>query len=217
MRIFRMEPAEGKVPVFLPGQFAFIHLLDAEGNTIVKRPYSIASAPSAPYLEFCIEMRGGEMTGRLEKVNEGDVVGIDSPYGHMAYRGETRAAFICGGTGIAPFMSVLRHAAEESLQGAFILFYSVRSEDRILYRDELEALQKRNSGIKAVITITREVPPGWKGECGRLSEAILKKHAGSPDGFDWFICGSPEMVKGVKECLAALKVDLKRLRIEGWG
>ena len=44
-RIFRLEPEGGRVPAFAPGQFVFLHILDKEGKSTDKRPYSIASAP----------------------------------------------------------------------------------------------------------------------------------------------------------------------------
>ena len=47
-KILRLEPLEGSVPSFLPGQWIFLHLLDERGASIDKRPYSIASAPSTP-------------------------------------------------------------------------------------------------------------------------------------------------------------------------
>jgi len=217
VKIFRLDPIEGKVPQFFPGQFAFIHLLGESGNSVLKRPYSIASSPSSPYLEFGIEMRGGQMTSRLDALREGQTVGIEGPLGHMAYKGEKKAAFIAGGVGVTPFISTLRHIAEKKISGTFVLFYSVRSADRIVYKDELEALQKKNPGIKAVITLTREAPPGWMGECGRINDALISKHLPQAKEFDWFLCGPPEMVKGVRACLEGLGADPKKIKMEGWG
>lgn len=217
IKIFRLQPGKGAIPPFLPGQFAFLHLLGADGSTIVKRPYSIASTPSSPFLEFVIEMRGGDLTGKLDKLGVGDVVGIEAPYGHMAYRGEGKLALVAGGTGVSPFIGMLRHICEKDIQGTFLLFYSTRSRERILFHDELLGMQKRNPGIKVVITLTREEPPGWDGECGRISEDMLKRHAGEPAGFEWRLCGPPEMVKGVRGCLETLGVEAKKMKIEGWG
>ena len=216
VRIFRLEPLAGKVPDYLPGQFAFLHILADDGSSVVRRPYSIASCPSSPYLEFAIDMVGGQMTGRLEKAAVGGIIGVECPAGHMPYRGEGRAAFIAGGTGVAPFISTLRHIAEKKIEGEFVLFYSTRKEGQILYRDELRSLASRNPGIRIVITLTREEPAGWAGECGRINAQMLKKHIEHPEGFDWWVCGPPPMVKAVRECLSSLSVDLRRLRMEGW-
>lgn len=217
IRIFRLEPV-GQPITFKPGQFAFLHILDEKGGTVVKRPYSIASAPGAPYLEFCIKLVGGEMTKKLESLVKGAVIGVEGGFGHFAYDNQPKAAFVGGGTGIAPLMGMLRHIAEKKLNGTFVLFYSARTRDSMIYHEELERLQKTNPGIKAVITLTREEKPeGWKGECGRLDHAMLSRHMPEAKDFDWWICGQMEMVKGIKECLAGLGADPKRIRMEGWG
>jgi len=156
------------------------------------------------------------MTGRLAELAVGDIIGLEGPAGHMIFKNELKAAFIAGGTGIAPFMSMLRHAADEGLDGEFILFYSTKTESHILYREELAGLSSRNPGIKIVITLTREAPPGWKGETGRIESGMLARHARDPGAFDWWVCGPPLMVKAVRESLFALSVDPRRLRLEGW-
>ncbi|MEW6036547.1 MAG: FAD-binding oxidoreductase [Candidatus Micrarchaeota archaeon] len=216
LNIYRLEPLEGKVPPFQPGQFVFIHILDEKGATVARKPYSVSSAPSAPFLEFAIDMVHGQLTGRLEKMKAGDVVGVEGPMGHMTYKGQEKAAFIAGGTGIAPFMSMLRHIAEKQVRGSFILFYSTRTRDRIIFSEELESLQKRHPGIKVVVTLTREEPGEWVGECGRINGVMISKYAAVPKEYDWYICGAPELVKNMRICLEAAGVDPKKLMMEGW-
>lgn len=217
VRIFRLEPVSGRIPGYLPGQFFFLHVLDASGASIVRRPYSVASAPSSPYLEFAIDMVGGQMTGRLAAIEAGDVLGVEGPAGRMTFGGEQKAAFIAGGTGISPFISMLRHICEKSLPGEFVFFYSSRTLDHVLFLDELKAMEKKHGGIKAVVTLTRETPQGWAGECGRVGPEMLSKYVASPKEFNWFVCGPPGMVKAMRECLVALSVEPKKLHLEGWG
>ncbi|MFH0885008.1 MAG: FAD-dependent oxidoreductase [Candidatus Micrarchaeota archaeon] len=217
VRIFRLKPVSGAIPQYLPGQFFFLHMLDDAGSSILKRPYSVASSPSMEYLEFAIDMVGGQMTSQLEKRQPGDILGAEGPAGHMTYKNEPKAAFVAGGTGISPFISMLRHISEKNIQGRFVLFYSTRTRDHILFSDELEALQKKHPGIKVVITLTRETPDGWAGECGRVSHEMLSRHVQAAKEFRWFVCGPQGMVKAMRECLIALSVDPKKLRMEGWG
>lgn len=216
MKVLRMEPLEGRIPEFLPGQFAFLHILDKNGRSVVKRPYSIASSPSAPYLEFCIRMVHGEMTSKLEAVGVGSVLGVEGPLGAFTYGGQKNAAFIGGGCGVSPFMSMLRHIAEKKIDGRFILFYSAKTREDILYREELACLEKANPDIRVVVTLTREEGE-WKGECGRINDEMIKRHAGEPKEFDWWMCGPKEMILGLKSCLTGMGVDVKKIRIEGWG
>jgi len=216
-RIFRLEPEEGQVPEFLPGQFAFIHILDKSGKSADKRPYSIASAPGGRHMEFCIKMVKGRMTSKLELLKAGDALGVEGPLGRFTYTGQPAAAFIAGGSGIAPFMSMLRHIAAKKLKGKFVLFYSSRTKDGISYEKELKSLQQANPDIRVVITLTREVPDGWAGECGRLNDGMIIKHTDDAKDFSWWVCGPMELINSMKACLAGMGVDPKKLELEGWG
>jgi len=217
IRVMRIAPVSGTIPAYKPGQFMFLHFLDDSGASIVRKPYSLSSAPSAKYLEFTIELVNGQFTGRLEKAKVGDILGVEGPFGHMVYEDEAKTVFIAGGTGISPIISMLRYIAEKKIKGSFLFFYSVKTRERILHHDELRRLQKANPGIKVVITLTREAPVGWAGECGRLNDAMIKKHAPSAKDTDWWVCGPSEMIKSVKDCLIGMGTDPKRLRLEGWG
>ncbi len=217
VKVFRLEPIESAIPPYSPGQYMFLHVLDGAGNSIIRRPYSIASPPSAPYLEFAIDIVGGQMTSRLDGMKAGDILGVEGPSGHMMFRNEKKAAFVAGGTGISPFMSMLRHVAEKKLDGSFILFYSSRTRDRLLYHDELVELRTHSPNIRVIFTLTRESPEGWAGEYGRICEPMIGKHIDKPSEYDWWVCGPPEMVKGIRGCLSTLGVDLRKVRLEGWG
>ncbi|MDD5340799.1 MAG: FAD-dependent oxidoreductase [Candidatus ainarchaeum sp.] len=217
VKVLRMEPVGEAIPAFRPGQWVFLHLLDAAGNSMDKRPYSIASAPSSRHLEFCIEMLNGRFTGKLDQLPVGSIIGVEGPQGRMYYGGEKKAAFVAGGTGISPIMAMLRHIAETGARGEFVLFYSVRTRDRLLYTAEFERLHKKNPCIKVVVTLTRETPAGWKGECGRIGHEMIARHIGKPAEFDWWMCGPVEMIKNMRECLAGKGVDQKRVRLEAWG
>ncbi len=224
VKIFRLEPVvlepkDDKTGIlsYTPCQFAFIHTIDQEGKSLDKRPYSIASAPSASYLEFAIEMRGGRFTSKLDKIGEGEIVGIEGPFGHIGYKNQPKAAFVAGGTGIAPFMSALRHIAEKKLTEEFVLFYSSRCADRILYGKELDQIRKANPNIRLVITLTRELPEGWEGESGRIDEAMIKRHIKNPTDYDWWLCGPLEMIKTIRTSLERAGTDPKKIRMEGWG
>jgi len=217
IKIFRLKPAEGKIPPYRPGQFAFIHQLDEKGASIQKRPYSIASIPGMPYLEFCIKNVQGRMTSELDKLAVGSVLGVELPFGHFTYSGEKNIAMIAGGCGISPLIGILREIAEKGITGRFVLFYSAKTRNTIIYRKELAELPKINPDIKVVLTLTQESPEDWRGECGRINDALLKKHVEKPSEFDWWICGPLPMIKGLKDCIVALGADPKRIRAEGWG
>jgi len=208
---YRLEPIEEEIE-YISGQFAFLHILDENDQSIVKRPYSIASAPGNE-LEFCIKIVGGELTKRLEKMKVGEIVGVEQAGGHFSYNDEKKVAMIAGGTGIAPMISIIRDAVKRELEGEFILFYSVRCKDNILYREELEELSK-DERFKIIITLTREE---WEGETGRISKKMIERHTADADKFNWWICGPLSMIKERKNELIDLGAEPKNIKVEGWG
>lgn len=208
---YRLKPIEGEIE-YTAGQFAFIHLLDENNESIVKRPYSIASAPGDE-LEFCIKIIGGELTKKLDQMKVGDIIGIGQAGGHFAYNNEKKVGMIAGGTGIAPMMSILRDAEKRNIEGEFTLFYSTRSKEYILYREELEKLDK-DERFKIIITLTRE---DWEGETGRVSKEMIEKHVPNAAELNWWICGPLSMAKERKDELISLGARPKQIKIEGWG
>lgn len=212
VRAFRLAPMEGRIS-FSPGQFAFLHILDDEGKSVVKRPYSIASAPEEEELELCIKLVGGELTSRLEKMKEGEIVGIEGGLGHFDFADQKKAAFIAGGTGIAPIVSILRHVVKSHAEGEYVVFYSARDQKNILYREELIRLGK-HPGIKVIITLTREE---WEGHTGRICHELIAEEIPDGSGYNWWVCGPMGLIKAMKSCLLALKAEPENIKLEGWG
>lgn len=215
IKIFRFAP-EDKLLGYKPGHFVMLHALDEQGNTIVNRPYSIASSPTEGHLEFCIKIVGGQLTSILDNAKIGDSYGVSNPMGHFVYEDQNKCAFVAGGTGIAPFISMLRYITNKKISGKFVLFYSARNQDLILYKKELESLQK-NKDIEIVITLTREEPKDWKGECGRISGEMLKKHIPDLHDYNWYLCGPLKMTISLREFLIKQGTKGDKIKFEGWG
>ncbi|MFH1222500.1 MAG: FAD-dependent oxidoreductase [Candidatus Micrarchaeota archaeon] len=216
VKIFRLVPVEGKTPDFKPGQFLMLELLDAAGNSIEKRPYSIASAPGENYIELAIKMIGGRFTSQLDKLDEGTIVGVEGPLGHFMYEEQKKATFIAGGIGISPLLGMLRHIAKHKIRGEFTLFYSCKNEKELVYYDELKQIAKKH-GIKLHVFLTRDCPPNCGYETGRIDAERIKKFVANPQETHFFICGPLKMALALKETLAAAGVPAKNIKFEGWG
>jgi ferredoxin-NADP reductase len=212
VRSYTLEPMEGRIE-FSPGQFAFLHILGDDGETVVKRPYSIVSAPEEENLEFCIKLVGGELTGRLEKMNEGEVLGIQGGLGQFNFADQKKAGFIAGGTGIAPIISMLRHVVKGKLEGDYVVFYSARCQDDVLYHEELKRLGK-HPGIRIVITLTREE---WEGHTGRICRDLIAEYVENGSEYNWWVCGPMGLIRAMKECLLSLEAEPEKIKLEGWG
>src|SRR5689334_10392610 len=100
--------------------------------------------------------------------------------------------------GIAPLMAMLRHRAiardnnAKSRQGIADarLLYSSQSWDCVIYREELERMDRADATLRVTQTLTPRRPPGWPGLDRRIDAAMLREVAWPPtESPRIFICG----------------------------
>src|SRR6185436_14454412 len=127
-RIVRVD-LEGQRFDFRPGQGAMVGLT---GSRL--RPYSLATAPYEAQRDGCLEFLIGteHNTPEFQRgLVPGGRLDVEGPIGTFTFDagpGETRFAFIAGGTGIAAIRSMLRHALRNSRHSAELLYFT-RSRD----------------------------------------------------------------------------------------
>ena len=73
---------------------------------------------------------------------------------------------IAGGVGITPLMSKIRYLTDRAWPGEIHLVYCVRTEADIIFREELEYLQKRHPNLHVTVTLSRAENATWRGERG---------------------------------------------------
>ena len=206
---------------FKPGQFVNLYI-QKENQPMLARPYSIASSPSnKEYLELTIRIvEGGRFTPRVAELKVGDEVKIGGPFGKFFFLDEKKMkklVLIGGGCGITPFISMIRYVVDKKLDIKITYFYSARTMNSILYKDELEKYAKENSNIKVVFTCTRETSDAWKGERGRINIDMIKKYADLNDKENYFmLCGPPAMVSDLVAALKNSGVKEDRILHESW-
>ncbi len=183
---------------FTPGQYATIWLTH-KGKT-VPRPYSIASSPSERRaLEFYINLvEEGKLTPSLwdaevvQALRRGDSetkLFITGPKGHFFMDPEDPRdlVFIASGTGLAPFISMVRKLNEDYLGSPdsfepkrIYLVHGVSYSNNLGYRKELESLSTetlkdplRKLVLVYLPTISRpHLDPNWSGLKGRAEELL---------------------------------------------
>jgi ferredoxin-NADP reductase len=197
--------------------------LTADDGYQAQRSYSIASAPDDPQLAVTVErIDDGEVSPWLTTVaRRGDRFELRGPIGgYSVWDGSDRdpVLLVAGGSGVVPMMAMARHRARRSLSTRMRLLYSARTEDDIVYRDELGQLAARGDGFEVVYTLTRAVPPGWSGYRRRVDGPMLaevtwpERHA-SPA----FVCGPTPFVESVASSLVLLGHPPGRVKTERFG
>ncbi|MFH2008100.1 MAG: FAD-binding oxidoreductase [bacterium] len=218
-RTFRFVRTDGALPPFRAGQYVNLYVEIAGVRT--SRPYSISSAPGSDHLDLTVRDNPGGFVASylLEHLAEGDVVETSGPAGSFYYEPlihREELVFLAGGSGITPFMSMLRDQARRGWPLRIQLLYGSRSPDDVLFADELAALAESTDRFSWCSVIS-EPPPGYDGPTGLLDAPRLRDALGVPGGRMFFVCGPNRMYDLCLRSLEELAVPPHRVRRELYG
>src|SRR6266700_1002300 len=215
---------EAEVARFEAGQFAKLALA-VEGE-MVARPYSFVNAPNErPHEFYYVTLPDGPLTQRLCKLQAGDAVYLaPRPAGFLALSeipdGEN-LWLISTGTGVGPFLSILKTEGPWQRFRQVVLVHAVRHAEELTYRDSVSRLLgEHGEQMRMVSFVSRESQPGALH--GRIPLAIeegrLEAAAGaalSANTSRVMICGNPEMVTDTSAALARRGMKKHRRREPG--
>ncbi|WP_395830562.1 ferredoxin--NADP reductase [Elstera sp.] len=217
-RLFSFTTTRDKGFRFLNGQFIMIGL-PVNGKPLL-RAYSIASANFEEHLEFLsIKVENGPLTSRLQHIQVGDTIIVGKkPTGTLVidYLLPGRRLYLLStGTGLAPFMSIIRDPETYEKFEQVILVHGVREVAELAYHDYIAHDLPNDEVLGEVIagkllyypTVTREP---YKNQ-GRATDLIesgklftdLGIPALDPETDRAMICGSAEMLADLKRMLEA--------------
>jgi len=215
-RLFTFKTTRDAALRFSNGHFTMIGL--KVNNKPLLRAYSIVSANYEDHLEFLsIKVPDGPLTSRLQHIQVGDSVIVGrKPTGTLLidYLLPGKRLFLLStGTGLAPFMSIVRDPDTYNKFEQIILVHGVRQKDELAYHDMLvehlpahEFLGEMvSSQLRYYPTVTREQYRNM----GRVTDLIdsgkifddLDMPTLDPSEDRVMICGSPAMLKDLKHML----------------
>ena len=197
--------------------------LTAEDGYQAQRSYSISSPPEAAHVELTVEtIEDGEVSPYLTgEARIGDKFEVRGPIGGYFVWSAAVAGplvLIAGGSGVAPFMSMLRHRASVEHPHSATLVYSSRGPEDIIFREELDTLGRGDPSLRVVHTLTRAQPSDWSGYRRRIDGAMLTELGiAALRNANIFICGPTGMVEGAAQALIGLGLDTTRIKTERFG
>ncbi len=209
-----IEVEKPRAFVFRPTQFTFLQLRTEDGMDA--RPMSLATSPTRPHLEYAVRLSDSPYKRAFAALQPGDEVAVFGPIGDFVLRETRPAVLVAGGVGITPLKGMAEYAADKRLPISVRLLYSNRSEDEIVYRDELEALEKQNPNFRVLHTLTRTTDGGWQGRTGRIDRELLQETGRGLADPIYYVSGTPSMVVGTLRLLRALDVPDADLEVEAF-
>ena len=176
------------------GQFIQISLLGTG-----EIPISISSSPSRSdgVFEVCVR-KVGDVTGAIHALREGEFVGIRGPFG-MGFpldKFNGKDILICaGGLGLAPARSVIYQVLDDrGAYGRVIILYGAKTPSELLFRDELDALSRRDD-VELHVTVDRG-DDDWRGNVGVVTR-LFPRIAVDPRNTVAIAIGPPVMYRYV--------------------
>jgi NAD(P)H-flavin reductase len=194
-----IEVEKPKAFLFGPTQFTFLQLLTEEGMDV--RPMSLATSPTRPHLEYAVRLSDSPYKRAFAALQPEDEVLVFGPIGDFVLHELRPAILVAGGIGVTPLKGMAEYATDRALPIPIRLVYSNPSEDEIVYRDELEALEQRNAHFRVLHTLTRTADRGWQGAAGRIHRNLLQEAARNLEDPIYYISGAPSMVVGTLRLL----------------
>jgi ferredoxin-NADP reductase len=216
----RLVSADGYLPPFQAGQY--INLFVKMGGIRTARPYSISSAPTqTAFYDITVRRvaEGFVSNYLLEDVKTGDCFESTSPEGYFYYNPLFHGKdliFIAGGSGVTPFVSMIREVTDRGLDRRIHLIYGSRDPEDIIFREELEDRAARHKNLTFMPVIS-EPSPGYHGCTGFITAELIRKLAGETIGKMFYLCGPEAMYRFCLAELEKLGIPKKRIRQEPYG
>lgn len=204
------DPELGLAFEFEPGQFVELEVTDLG----LMRAYSLSNTANwEGRLEFIIRLQpNGLFSEYLKNVGIGERLLVHAATGAFVINQQSsnRRCFIAGGTGLAPFLSILKRSAEWGEDHPTHLFLGVNNEAEILCQDELIQLQQSLPQLTVEICVWKP-EADWDGFAGTPVDAFKAYLEDKGVDIDVYLCGPPFLVEASTN--AALEAGVKQENI----
>lgn len=166
------------------------------------RSFSLSSSPEDKFLRITVKLNGIVSHHFFETAKIGDTIGALLPTGDFFVKpnlhNDKNYLMIAGGSGITPIYSIIKTILYREPRSKITLYYSNKSEDSIIFANELNQLSKtfRNFTIKHFISGKN-----------RLEQEDIINVIASTANPQCYICGSQSLKQFAKSCLEQFKID----------
>jgi len=192
---------------YIPGQATELSI-NKVGWKEKKNPFTFTSLIDDPYLEFIIKIYPESeegVTNRLSELIPGDELIVRDCWGAISYHGP--GYFIAGGSGITPFIAILRQLKKQGALAGNKLFFSNRTDRDIILADEL----KNMLGRDVLFLIDGEKSPNY--DSRKIDEGFLKAEI-SDFTMQFYVCGPVRMMEQINETLTTLGAKADNVTFE---
>lgn len=207
-----------------------------------RRAYSICTSPTEDVCAVTSKrVVGGIVSNYInDNIEVGDTIDVMPPEGKFTVKTDALKIrdfyFFAGGSGITPMMSLIKTILEEESKSVCNLLYANTDEENIIFKEEIDSLQKRFAGqlnVKHILDqpkqskeggitgLFKKAKPTWLGWTGYPDQdkinLFFSEFAPKGDDQQYYICGPTKMMEMVESNLQSLDIDKKKVMIEYFG
>lgn len=195
---------------FLPGQYVKVGI----PGTALTRAYSFSSAPGSARASFVVRnVPNGRMSAFLsEQARSGQELAIDGPYGSFYLREVVRPTLLlAGGTGIAPFLSMLEALAAQGCGHPVRMVFGVTHDHDLVALEQLDSLVARLPGFEYRTCVVN--PDSGHARKGYVTAHVDQAWLNDGDA-DVYLCGPVPMVEAVRAWLTSTGMPPRNFHYE---
>lgn len=212
VKAFRFKATDGSSFNYLPGQFM---TLEAQINSqTVSRSYTLSSSPrESNEIEITIKrVEGGLFSNWIcDELQPGMTLRLSGPFGHFSCEApellpsrRRGLLLLSAGSGITPMMAMTRWLAEQKSRRAVTFYHCAKTQEDILFSEELRQFGSRLPNFKLHVALTRNPPAQhWSGLRGYLDTTSLRRIAPTLMDQEIFVCGPEAFMTHVEALLRA--------------
>ncbi len=219
-KTLRLVSRDHYLPPFQAGQYIALYL-EIDGIR-TSRPYSISSQPNQTgFYDITIRRVENGLVSNylLDKVKRGDVITCSGPAGNFYFNPlihQKTMVCIAGGSGITPFMSMVREIIDCGLDRSVYLFYGNKTTDDIIFGAELARVSQRFENIH-YLPVIEEAAADYGGACGFVTRDIIWEALEGIEEKSYFICGPMGLYEFCLPELETLGIPRRKIKQEMYG
>ncbi len=204
IRSYQLKPFNETLDSFFVGQHLVIQAFI--NNNLIERTYTVTSLPEdLSYYEITVqkENNGYFSTWLFENENNTPFLRVSPPSGKSISEIDLKQPLICliGGIGITPVIALLRHLHQQSISPTLHIDYSISSQDRLSFNNELTQYQQNDININIRIT----------SEQSYINQRDIEQLIAQYGELNFYICGSEKYSTGIDKILNAMNIPSSRI------
>ncbi len=219
-KTLRLVSKNDYLPPFMAGQYIALYLEIAGIRT--SRPYSISSQSNqAGYYDITVRRVENGLVSNylLDEVKRGDTLISSGPAGNFYFNPllhKKTMVCIAGGSGITPFMSMIREIVECGLDRTVYLFYGNQTIDDVIFGTQLNRISKRFDNIRYVPVI-EDPSSDYRGACGFITRYVMQDVLDNIEDNSFFICGPQGLYDFCLPQVEEMGVPKRKIKQEMYG